>query len=180
MPDKRSIYLTGYRWLGILLIVLGLLGLVDQFFNVRFGHFTWPLFILVPGVIMLMLPARAIDQPAEPLAMLGGMVTMLGLLLSYQNLTGHWASWAYAWALVAPTGVGLGQLIYGTNKGLPNKVRSGRDLIAIGLGITAVGFIFFELVLNIGGLNLGIAGWGVLLILLGAFTLLRPFGSQKV
>ena len=58
------------------------------------------------------------------------------------------------------------------------KVKSGKDLITIGLVIAAVGFIFFELVLNIGGLNLGLAGWGVVLILLGAFTLVRPFLSK--
>ena len=104
---------------------------------------------------------------------------MLGLLFFYQNLTGHWASWAYAGVLVAPTGVGVGQYIYGKSKGYPGKVKSGKDLIIIGLSIAVAGFIFFELILNIGGLNLGIAGWGVLLILLGAFLLLRPFASNK-
>ena len=180
MIRKRTIYLTSYRWFGILLIALGLLGLVDPIFNIRFGHFVWPFFILVPGVMMLILSTRASEEPGEAFAIPGGMVTLLGLLLFYQNLTGHWASWAYTWVLIAPTGVGLGQLIYGISEGLPDRVKSGKNLITIGLAIAAVGFIFFELVLNISGLNLGIAGWGIVLILLGTLTLVRPFLSKKV
>jgi serine/threonine protein kinase len=33
--------------------------------------------------------------------------------------------------------------------------------------------------LNISGFNLGFAGWGILLVLLGALTLIRPFLSKS-
>ena len=179
MTSKRDLYIHSYRWFGILLIALGVLGLIDPIFDIRIGHFIWPFFILVPGVLMLVFSVQADSGEADLFSILGGMVTMLGLLLGYQNFTGHWASWAYAGVLVAPTGVGVGQYIYGKAKNYPGKVKTGKELIFIGLSIAAAGFVFFELILNIGGLNLGIAGWGVLLILLGAFTLLRPFASQQ-
>jgi hypothetical protein len=165
----------GMRWIGIILIALGLLGLLGQFFNIRFGRFAWPFFIIVPGVVMILMALRRDYTGGEPFVMLGSLVTMTGLLLFYQNLTGHWASWAYAWTLIAPTAVGLGQWLYGTISRLPGTVKAGKHLVTIGLIMFAVGFAFFELLLNISGLNLGLAGWGILLILLGAFTLVRPF-----
>ncbi len=179
MTIERRTYSQGMRWFGIILIVLGVLGLFDQFFNIRLGRFIWPFFILVPGVLLIVLTLRTERDTGEPFVMLGSLVTLTGLLLFYQNLTGHWASWAYAWALVAPTGVGLGQWLYGTANGRPGMVKSGRDLISIGLLMFAVGFVFFELLLNISGLNFGPAGWGILLILLGGFMLLRPLLSRS-
>ncbi len=175
MTNERSTYTQGMRWFGIILIALGVLGLVSQMFNIRFGHVIWPFFILVPGVVMIVLALRAEQGSGEPFVMLGSLVTMTGLLLFYQNLTGHWASWAYAWALIAPTGVGVGQWLYGTVNGRPGAVKAGRDLLSIGLIIFASGFVFFELILNISGFNLGPVGWGILLILLGAFVIIRPF-----
>lgn len=175
MTNERSTYTQGMRWFGIILIALGVLGVLNQFFNIRLGHFIWPFFILVPGVVMIVSALRAEQGSGEPFVMLGSLVTMTGLLLFYQNLTGHWASWAYAWALIAPTGVGVGQWLYGTANGRPGAVKSGKDLVSIGLMMFAVGFVFFELILNISGFNLGLVGWGILLILLGAFMFIRPF-----
>ncbi len=165
----------GMRWFGIILIALGLLGLLDQFFDIRFGRFVWPFFILVPGVVMILLALWKDDTSGEPFVMLSSLITMTGLLLFYQNLTGHWASWAYAWTLIAPTAVGLGQWLYGTLNVRLGMIKAGKDLVSIGLIMFGVGFAFFELLLNISGFNLGFAGWGILLILLGAFTLVRPF-----
>lgn len=165
----------GMRWIGVILIVLGLLGLLDQFVNIRLGRFIWPFFILVPGVVMLLMALRRDYAGGEPFVMLGSLIAMTGLLLFYQSLTGHWASWAYAWTLIAPTAAGLGQWLYGSINALPATVKSGKNLVSIGLIMFGVGFAFFELLLNISGLNLGLAGWGILLILLGVITLVRPF-----
>lgn len=110
--------------------------------------------------------------------MLGCLITMTGLLLFYQNLTGHWASWAYAWMLIAPTAVGLGQWLYGTVSALPGTVKAGKNLVTIGLIMFGAGFVFFELLLNISGFTLGFAGWGIFLILFGAFILARPFFAK--
>jgi uncharacterized membrane protein HdeD (DUF308 family) len=179
MTSEKHNYVYGARWFGIILIFLGILGLFDQFFGIRLGHFTWPLFVLVPGVVMIVSALRAEYDSGEAFVILGSLITMTGLLLLYQSLTGHWASWAYAWALIAPTAVGLGQWLYGTVSALPGMVKSGKNLVNIGLIMFGVGFIFFELLLNISDFNLGFAGWGILLILLGALTLIRPFLSKS-
>ena len=47
------------------------------------------------------------------LAIPGAILAMIGFVLWYQASTGLYATWAYAWALVVPTGVGLGMLLYG-------------------------------------------------------------------
>ena len=48
--------------------------------------------------------------------MVGSAVTMVGTILLFQNTFDYFQSWAYAWALVFPTSVGVGQLIYGSIK----------------------------------------------------------------
>lgn len=177
MTNEKRV--NNMRWFGALLILLGILSLADQFLNIRLGRVTWPLFIFVPGVVMLLAALRSDESAGEAFAILGGILTMLGLLLFYQNLVDHWASWAYAWALIAPTGVGLGQWLYGTARQRPDMVKTGKDLTTIGLIIFAAGFTFFELILNISGLNLGVVGWGILLILLGAWVLVKPLFSKS-
>ena len=183
MTDEKNrgwlSYHQGMRWVGIILIALGLLGLLNQFFDIRFGRFIWPFFIIIPGVLMIFLALQKDYSYGEPSVILGSLITMTGLLLLFQSLTGHWASWAYAWALVAPTAVGLGQWLYGTVSALPGTVKSGKNLVSIGLIMFGVGFVFFELLLNLSGFNLGFAGWGILLIVLGVLTLIRPFLSKS-
>lgn len=155
------------------MIILGIVFLLGQLFDIRVGYFIWPLFVIVPGVFLFLL-ALSLEVPAgEPLAIVASIITVVGLLLSYQSITGHWESWTYAWALVAPTSPGLGQILYGTLKGRPETVRTGKDLTKVGLIIFAVAAVFFELILGIGGFGLGRFGWPLLLIALGALLLLR-------
>ena len=73
----------------------------------------WPLFVIAPGVALLV--ASMFPQPPQGLAFAipGGIVTSIGLLLFYQQATDHWESWAYAWALVGPGAAGLSMLPYG-------------------------------------------------------------------
>jgi amino acid transporter len=76
---------------------------------------------------------------------------MVGLVLWVQETYDLYATWAYAWALVAPTGVGLGMLFYGL-------VHRDRELAADGLRTTVVGLclffgfaFFFEGVIGLSG-----------------------------
>ena len=78
---------------------------------------------------------------------------MVGLVLAYQNSTGNWASWAYAWALVAPGGVGLGLFLQGLRERNAGLIKQGRSLMFIAALIFMVGFVFFESILNISGIN---------------------------
>ena len=164
---------VGTWGVGGLLIVLGALLLVGQLLGIRPGRFLWPFFVIVPGVVVFAIALTAEPQAGEVLAIVGGIVTMVGALLLYQNTTGHWTSWAYAWALVGPTAAGLAQMIYGSLKGPDTLVATGRHVATIGIAIFLVGAVFFELVIGISGFGLGRFGWPVLLIGAGAFFLLR-------
>jgi len=169
----RSVRPTGRVWLGGLLILLGVVFLVGELLDIRIGQFLWPFFVIGPGVLLFLLSLTVDDSAGQGLASVGGIVTMVGLLLFYQNLFGHWESWAYAWALVAPTSVGLGLLGYGWLKNKPDARKSGGDMVKIGLSIFVVAGFFFELVIGISGFGLGRLGWPLLLIALGLFLLAR-------
>jgi ABC-type uncharacterized transport system permease subunit len=128
--------------LGILLIAFGLAFLVLQQLEVDFGQYGWPLFVIVPGIALI---AYGLYLAEGSGAVVGGTVTtMVGLVLLYQNSTDHWESWAYAWALAAPAGVGLGLILYGIVRDQPSVVSGGLWPLGIGLAIFGVGFVFFE------------------------------------
>jgi hypothetical protein len=167
---------------GVALVLIGLIFLAQQFFGEWLGFlswsFLWPLFVVIPGLAFFAAMLQG-GKGASALAIPGSIITMTGVLLFYQNATGHWQSWAYAWALIAPTGVGFGRIIQGRRSENPFARREGRRLVAIGITLFLVGAIFFELVLNISGFASGLIGQlvlPVLLIVTGAFLVMsrRP------
>ncbi len=166
------------RAFGIILIVLGAFALAAQIFRLDIGALIWPFFVILPGVLLFLFGVSLEDSLGEPIVMLSGVVTAVGLLLLYQSTTRHWTSWAYAWALVAPTGAGLAQMLYGRLKNRQSAIRSGGSLINIGLLLFVGGLVFFELILNISGFGLGFIGWPILFIGLGTYVLLRG-GLQR-
>ena len=159
--------------LGVVLIALGVFFLLGQMLDLDIWAFGWPIFVLLPGMILLAISITAGGKVGEPLAIGGSLLTVLGLLFFYQNTTNHWESWAYAWALVAPTSIGLGQMLYGTVKDQDALVKSGKQLVLIGGAIFLCGFVFFELIIGISGLGLSSFGWSLLLIGLGAILILH-------
>ena len=161
---------------GVTLVVVGILLLVGRIFGISLGRYLWPFYIVVPGVVLFVF-ALAAGGSGEGLAIAGSLVTMVGLVLFYQNTTGHWQSWAYAWALIAPTSIGLGQMVYGSLKGRGHVVKSGLGLAKIGGIIFVVAALFFELVIGISGF--GYIGWPVLLIGAGVLLLLRNLLSGR-
>src|SRR5688572_23511489 len=87
--------------LGIGLIAIGIAFLVLQQMELDIGEQGWPLFVIVPGIALI---ALGLTLPQGSGLVVGGTVTtIIGLILLYQNSTDHWESWAYAWALAAPT-----------------------------------------------------------------------------
>lgn len=121
---------------GVVLIVVGGLFLGARQLGVDLGAIGWPAFVIVPGVALYLL-AFAIGGPAGAgLAVPGAIATATGLLLAWQNATGLWATWAYAWSLVVPGGAGLGLLVYGL-------VTRQRDLLDAGRWMTIVGAALF-------------------------------------
>lgn len=158
---------------GLGLIGLGAMMLVAQLAGLAAGRL-WPFFVMLPG--LLFFAGLAMDSQATVgwLAIPGSVLVVLGLVLFYQNLTGHWSSWAYAWALVVPTAVGAGLMIQGRRSGERHVAETGAELLRTGLVVFAVAGVFFELVLNISGFRsdrLGGIAWSVLLIAVGLYLL---------
>jgi len=171
------------RSLGIILVGLGFLLLIGTAFNIHLWPLMWPFIYILPGVILLDVSLKAKGDFSEPLAITSCIITMLGLIFLYQSITGHWQSWAYIWSLIAPTSIGLGEIIYGIKKGptYTYTVQIGKTLVKIGLTIFLVGFVFFEMIIEISGFSMGRFGWPVLLILLGLLALFRNLlpGGRK-
>ena len=163
--------------IGAILITFGLMTIGGQLLNVRIGRFLWPFFIIAPGTLLLSFAFSKKVVNGEPLAILGSMTTTLGLMLLYQSVTGHWASWAYSWALLAPTSIGAGLWLYGSRKDRPEMVSSGKTVVTVGLIIFLVGAVFFEMLLNIS--QLGGILTPLLLIGLGGFLLFKNVFSKE-
>jgi hypothetical protein len=108
-------------------------------------------------------------------------VTIVGLVLLYQNATDHWESWAYAWALVGPGGSGLGMLLYGVRSGNGKMARDGFWQIVIAIGLFVAGYLFFEGVIGISGRPLPLPGWVLpaVIIVLGVVVLIRGVTSGR-
>jgi hypothetical protein len=152
---------------GIALILLGILFLAGQFFNLDLAGYLWPFYVLVPGALILIYGLSMSESTGDGVVVFGSMITVTGMLLLYQNTTGHWESWAYAWSLVAPTSIGLGQVVFGKFKGRDDIVRVGKRIAGVGLVIFLAGFVFFELIIGISGFGLNRWLWPLLLIGLG-------------
>ena len=156
---------------GLVLVLVGLFLLVLQLApgiaNLLRLEFTWP-FIIVGVGLLFFTGILLWGRSAAGLAVPGTIVAGIGLLLFYQNWSGNWDSWAYAWALI-PGMVGVGVILTGLieGKSLRQAVNSGGGLILISLILFAI----FGFLLG----NDGLARWGapLLLILGGCWLLVR-------
>ena len=143
---------------GSAIIVVGFLFLLGRLIDLDLGTL-WPLFVVIPGVVILLSGLAAAPGGAGTAATVtGSQLTGLGLLLLVQNLTGLWQTWAYAWALVWPMSIGLGLLARGTLSGDDKTARDGARAALFGLFMFFLGFVFFEAILNISGSSLGVVG----------------------
>ena len=119
--------------------------------DLSFGGATWPLWIVVPGVAMLVGSFFIPPRGGLGLAIPGAIVTMVGLILWVQEAYDLYATWAYAWALVAPTAPGLGMLLYGLVQRDGELARDGLRTTLVGLGLFLGFTLFFEGVLGLSG-----------------------------
>jgi hypothetical protein len=165
--------------LGVVLVVVGIFALGVVVLGVDLTQYGWPLFVIVPGLTLLVVGFVGGGAGAS---VPGGIVTMLGLVLAYQSSTGDWASWAFAWALIAPGGVGLGLYLQALRDRDPVMLRRGRTLIFVSLMIFMIGFVFFESILGISGADYGIFGKAALpalLIVIGIILLVRSIQRSR-
>ncbi len=172
--------------IGAILVILGLIFLASQTFGLDLGLdlgvVGWPLFVIVPGVVLLVGGLLARGWAGLGISVAGSIVTTVGLVLLYQATTDHWASWAYAWALVGPGASGLGLVLWGLVHGRGPQVRAGTAALVTGIALFLVGFAFFEGLLNLGGTRFGEVGrlaLPIVLIGLGALILLGRLGPGR-
>jgi len=167
---------------GLLLIVLGVLFLIGEMINVDVERLAWPFFVIAPGIFVFLFALGREDQAGERLAMVGSAVTMVGTILLFQNTFDYFQSWAYAWALVFPTSVGVGQIIYGSIKNRANMSATGRQRTVVGIIIFLVLAFFFEFVIGFSGRGIGLGGfgWPVVLIVVGAVLLVGGYVLDRL
>ena len=124
--------------------------------------------MILPGLGLLGLGLTGNGRPGEVLAMAGGVVTMVGLVLLVQHTADRFETWAYAWSLLV-VGAGI-------TRGRRDLAGSGGWLIATGLAAFLGFAVLFEAVIGIGGRSPGGAGrytLAALLILAGLALLGR-------
>jgi hypothetical protein len=158
----------------LVLILIGVWFLLVQFVPALHGFAingqTWPLIIVGIGVLFALI-GLATWTPGfiVPACVIGG----LGGLLYYQNLSGDWRSWAYAWTLI-PGFAGVGVFF--------SSLLSGRIREAISGGVWLVfisGVLFVIFSSFLGGPSLLGIYWPVLIILLGVILLVQSIFRRQ-
>lgn len=159
---------------GAVLIVLGSLFLAGQFFNFQGWHYVWPLFIIGMGAVFFV-GMVAGGKSAAGLAIPGSILSTIGLMLAFQNLTGHWESWAYGWTVILMA-VGVGIFIMGAWADSSQQRRAGLRLAGLGFVLLLVFGSVFELMLFGGGSPWRQTVLPILLILAGLYLVVRRSG----
>jgi hypothetical protein len=170
-PDRRDAIYVGSG-----LIVIGLLALAMVSADIDpsewLGGSGWTLFVFVPGAILLAAGLLSRGDAAEGLTIAGSIVITVAALLFGMDRTGHWESWAYAWALI-PAAAGLGVVLYGLRTGDRSDMNGGIRLILVALAMLVVGAWFFETMFQTGEVPFSFGEWWPLtFIALGAIVIL--------
>lgn len=142
---------------GLVLVLIGAALFGGQMVGIGIEEIGWPIFVIGAGVAILVV---GLVIAGESGLVIGGTITTtVGLVLFYQNQTGRWESWAYAWALVGPAASGLGLALWGLRSGKGSDVRTGIWGMLGGLAVFVIGFLFFEGVIGLSGERLALPEW---------------------
>jgi len=141
---------------------------------IRWPAFEWPMWVVLFGAFLLVIGLLT-GEPgmAVPACIFAG----IGGLLYYQNATGDWASWAYAWSLI-PGFAGIGSVLAGIlGEDFKQSLGHGLNLILVSAVLFAVFGTFF------GGWRLfgPYADYApiVLLFAIGLWLIVRSFLRRK-
>jgi hypothetical protein len=168
---------------GTLLIAFGLLSLASQLFrNVVNWSYLWPFTVIIFGGLFfagMFLGGKQVSGLAIP----GSIISGIGLLLLYQNLTSHWESWSYGWTLIIIF-VGIGIYLAGAYGSHEGQKKAGFRVMRIGFILFVIFGAFFEMIFSIDH-SVGIRGlvFPVLMVLLGGYLIVRRLnllGASKI
>jgi hypothetical protein len=155
---------------GGILIAFGLLSLASQVFRSLDWGFLWTFIVIGIGALFFAAMFAGGKQTAGfavPASIIGGV----GLILLFQNITGHWESMSYFWALIIVF-VGAGIYIMGMYSGDANHKQSGLRVMKIGFILFVIFGTFFEMIFS----SFSNIVFPMLLIALGAYLVLARSG----
>jgi len=151
--------------IGLVLILIGAALFAAQMLGIGIEDIGWPFLVIAAGVAILVIGLVVMNEQGMVIG--GTVVTTLGLVLLFQDRTGRWESWAYAWALVGPAASGMGLALWAVRSGNTGDLRNGMWGLLAGLAIFAIGFLFFEGVIGIGGDRLALPEWLLPVVVIG-------------
>lgn len=173
MSSKRN---TGSLVGGSLLIIFGILALFGKIFqNFDFWGTFWPFFVIGVGALFFV-GMFAGGRSVSGLAIPGSIITTIGLMLFYQNITDHWESWSYGWTVILMS-VGVGIFIMGIWGQNATQRAAGLRVLRIGLIMFVIFGAFFELIFT-SGMPFGLRSiiFPAALIILGLYLILTRSG----
>lgn len=155
-----------YIW-GIALLIIGVLGLLSSLFNLNIFSIEnlWPLFILIPGLCFEL--GYFSTGKAPGILVPGGILTTLGALFFFENLT-NWMFSEYTWPVyLLAVAIGLFQLYLfgGREKTLLIPVGILTTIAVVAFATITLGNIFYWVTSSV--------VWSVLLILAGCILVFR-------
>jgi hypothetical protein len=167
---------TGAVIVGSLMILFGALALLGQVFRATLNWgLIWPLAIIAVGLAFFVVMLAG-GRSAAAFAIPGSILGMIGLMLLYQSLSGHWESWSYGWALIVVS-VGVGITIMGLWGRNPRLQSAGLRVLRVGLILFVIFGTFFELIfMGSSGAALRQYVFPGLLIVVGVYLVLTRVG----
>lgn len=142
---------------GLVLVVIGVALFAGQLMGIGFEDLGWPALVIAAGAVILLIGLVVAGEQGMVIG--GAVATTVGLVLLFQDRTGRWETWAYAWALVGPAASGLGLALWGARTGNAADIRNGIWGLLGGLAVFVIGFLFFEGVIGIGGDRIALPEW---------------------
>jgi peptidoglycan/LPS O-acetylase OafA/YrhL len=133
-----------------------------------------PFYVILPGLVLLV-SALMFGKRAAVLAIPGCMAVTFGSILFYQQASGNYQSWNYAWALILAA-AGLGMVIQGTKSKRRRNLRYGMRTLSSGAFLFLLLGTIFALISSSDGAepsNVGNVLWPLALIGAGVVMILR-------
>lgn len=161
---------AGTLVVGAALILFGLMALAGQVFRTVDWGFLWPFTIIGFGALFFVVMFAG-GRGAAALAIPGSIISGIGLILLYQNITGRWESMSYFWALIVLF-VGVGIYLMGLYSSDENQKRSGWGVMKVGFILFIIFGAFFEMIFSSASNIL----FPLLLILLGGYLVISRSG----
>lgn len=172
MSNNRNL---GALLVGAMLIGFGLLSFLGQIFRgFHFWDYVWPSIIVGFGALFFV-GMFAGGKSVAGLAIPGSIITTIGLMLFVQNLTGHWASWAYGWTVILMS-VGLGIFLMGAWQDSQPTRQAGLGVLKVGAVMFVLFGAFFEMIFSFGRTGVSSYLFPLALMALGVYLVVTRSG----